>query len=101
MQRQENKGDKSAASPFGLRSCLRQSGWGPSAWLFTARVNTCPSAAVAGFYGRHEVVKFHDIPYRRYQDILYTFRAISLLLWSGGFIAAPFSLRENGHECID
>jgi hypothetical protein len=22
------------------------------------------------------------------------------LLWSGGFIAAPFSLRENGHECI-
>jgi hypothetical protein len=28
-------------------------------------------------------------------------RAISLLLWSGGFVAAPFSLRENGHECID
>ena len=29
------------------------------------------------------------------------FRAIFLLLWSGGFIAAPFSVREDGHECLD
>jgi hypothetical protein len=66
MQRPENKGDKSVAPAFG-----RAVGAFGLAF-FTARVNACPSAVVAGFYGRHEVVKFHGIPYRRYQDIPYT-----------------------------
>jgi hypothetical protein len=38
----------SVASPFGLRSGLRQSGQGLRPWLSTARVNACPSGAVAG-----------------------------------------------------
>jgi hypothetical protein len=28
------------------------------------------------------------------------FRAVSLLMWSGEFGGVPFSLRENGHECL-